>query len=214
MPWIYHGTSASYEESIRSSGLTFASRPYDNAEIDAVVRLLAGKKMYGDDAGLGVLAAFTSSTGRAGTISLTFDWLLACRYAALNRGGETIEYLLRSVEYALDPIRADAFSSGERRFLASVLVKVTPISRLHEPLVVAVEMPRDWYLANGLVGRSRPPEWHTDLFGGKAVLTGTYTGGAIRRGEEFREVALVADQIRAYVRFSADEELRNLIARL
>lgn len=222
VPWIFHGTSVLHEEGIRSTGLAFSSRPYDNSEIEQVVGILGGHRLYGPQGSLGVLAAFTASTAIEQSVSLTFDWVRACRYAVLNRGGETLEYLLRNVDWALEPDQIAVLSPTERALLVGIQARLGAIAARHVPLVVAAELPRDWFGRlpffadrNAFRVDAEGPMSERDQFLGVHYdpAASSARTGLTHGGTEFRVPQVSPGQLRAFVRVPVDESLMAYFGR-
>jgi hypothetical protein len=208
-PWIFHGTSSVHEEGIRRSGLGFAHRPYDNSEVEEMVRIFKRHRLSDPKGSIGVLSAYTASTAREQSVSLTFDWIGVCGYAMGNRGGETLEAMLENLEWALDPARAGAFASVELDFLTHLRERLTDVAARHQPLVVAAELPREWFDRfpffadkSSFESQVNPPN---HLWGKYHFIGFQYPGGSKKNGAEFRVSGVSVDAIRRYVRLSADQ---------
>lgn len=216
-PLMFHGTSTLYRTDIEQYGLAFARRPYDNSEVAEVVRIFQTHRVHGPHASEAVLQVYTASTARAAAVSLSFDWIRACRYA-LYRGGETMEQLLTSVEWILDPERADILSADEHAFLSELNSRISATAHEHTPLVVGVEMPDEWLAAEPFFSsreaflegqKLRAPFRGQDLLAGNHSVT-----GASANGKEFRVSDAPAEWIKAWVTFEATEEIRAAIRSL
>lgn len=84
-PFIYHGTSTVFEDSIRRFGLS--PHPLGASASDAL-EICRKRGIYGENGELKKLLLILGAERRDG-VFLTFDWEHACTYAEM-RGGETL----------------------------------------------------------------------------------------------------------------------------
>lgn len=220
-PWLFHGTSSINEASITAHGLTFDRSPYDVEQIARVVRLFRHHELHGPRGDIGVLNAFTGATAYLRTVSLTFDWVRACRYAVLNRGGETLENLDRCLAWALAEHR-ELLAPAELDFLSTLHGRVSSQIADHRALIVSVELDPSWleprhrafftdrdaYTAEAAKGRT------CELLGRWRYL-GYHAPGIMAPGLEIPVSRRIPPKrIREMRVFDVDEELRSTIRRL
>ena len=199
-PYIFHGTSSVFAESMRTQGLTYRQGPWRSEDVERIVDIFMRRKLYGPDVELGVLYAYSRATCQFASISLTCDWRRACRYAIVNPGGETIAYLHRLLTWGLilDP---DPFDRSERAFIQEVLGRVSPVVEAHKPIVVVAEFDPSWFEAEDVTffteldefarrtsSVTLPSGWVVDPLPMADVFCGRYDDSVHLPGTEFRTV--------------------------
>jgi hypothetical protein len=91
-PYIHHGSSSIFADSIERYGVSYTKLPYDLEDIERVVRVFEYHNMPGPYGFVRLLRAYALGSSRnARSLAFTFDWYRAARYA-LYRCGETLEH--------------------------------------------------------------------------------------------------------------------------
>jgi hypothetical protein len=142
-PYLFHGTSAAYHTSLDRHGIDFKHVPYDAEQIASITALCAQRGVETSGIARRALAAFTTNTVLEQTVSLTFDWYRAIRYAARSPGGETVDCLLELLAACLNDHRL-AFTAEEHASLRAVYEDLHKLLTRHRPLVAIVELDLDW----------------------------------------------------------------------
>jgi hypothetical protein len=204
-PFIYHGTSSVFEQSIRAQGLTLDCAPYDSGQVAEVVSIFDAYDLHGEPRyNIGALKYFTSGSMRGRSISFTFDYTRACFYAWEYRGGETVHHLWRNLNWALDPPRA-AFTKGETAFLMGLRDQIDELVEGHKPMVVGVEFDLerfhgpylDFFCERSLFVRCSNDK--DDITQGPRRFLGYRLPGFELKGAEYRtNVAISPTRIRSF----------------
>jgi hypothetical protein len=140
-PLLFHGTSATFKDSIRRYGLSHRRRPY---KVRHVLSILRRHGLSQPDLEA-VLQTWTRSSVREKGYSLTFDWVTALHFAVANRCGESIEIYFRLLRDAQNSVGFRELPEDERQELTDAYMAVSDLVARHRPLVVAVRFDRSWF---------------------------------------------------------------------
>jgi hypothetical protein len=143
-PYIHHGTSSIFADSIKRYGVSYKRLPYDLQDIERVVRLFDNHNLPGPNGYVGLLRAYALGSSRnSRSLGFTFDWYRAARYA-LYKCGETFDHLLQVLRWGLEEKRA-SFSSEEIDFLTAMERRVASMAAGHRPLIISADFRPEWF---------------------------------------------------------------------
>jgi hypothetical protein len=197
-PFLFHGTSALYHASLNQHGLDFRHVPYDPEEVARIVSLCKERGIETRGAARAALDAYTANTVRSRTVSLTFDWYRALRYAARCPGGETVDALRELLSACLEGHHAAAFTTTEIAALRAIHDNLCERLTHHQSLVVIVDFDIDW-----LDPETRPffedSAAHNASIEGTPILPpGALIRGFLGRGLRFPGTEVVTSHVPRY----------------